>query len=72
MFVYLTEIFRKKVRSAGDGRLLGRPFDLLANAERVYQQVVVTRIMPLGNTTGMTEQERAVIAAWVRSGAKPE
>ena len=39
---------------------------------RVYQQVVVTRIMPLGNTTGMTDEERAVIAAWVRAGAKPE
>jgi uncharacterized membrane protein len=30
----------------------------------------VTRIMPLGNVTQMTEQERAVIAAWVASGAK--
>jgi len=54
------------------GVLLHTPADLLANAERVYQQVVVTRIMPLGNATGMTEQERAVIAAWVRAGAKPE
>src|SRR6478736_4335538 len=54
------------------GVLLHTPADLLANAQRVYQQVVVTRIMPLGNTTGMTDQERAVIAAWVRAGAKPE
>ena len=50
----------------------GTPADVLANAQRVYQQVVVTRIMPLGNTTGMTDEERAVIAAWVRGGAKPE
>jgi uncharacterized membrane protein len=54
------------------GVLLHTPADLLANAERVYQQVIVTRIMPLGNVTGMTDQERAVIAAWVRAGAKPE
>ena len=54
------------------GVLLHTPADLLANAQRVYQQVVVTRIMPLGNATGMTDQERAVIAAWVRDGAKPE
>jgi uncharacterized membrane protein len=54
------------------GVLLHTPANLLANAQRAYQQVVVTRIMPLGNATGMTDEERAVIAAWVRAGAKPE
>ncbi len=54
------------------GVLLHTPGDLVANAQRVYQQVVVTRIMPLGNTTNMTDQERAVIAAWVKAGAKME
>ena len=52
--------------------LLHTPADILLNAQRVYQQVVVTRIMPLGNATQMTDQERAVIAAWVKAGAKPE
>ena len=37
------------------------------NAQRIYQQVVVTRIMPLGNATGITDYERAQIAAWVTS-----
>jgi uncharacterized membrane protein len=54
------------------GVLLSSPADILANSQRVYQQVIVTRIMPLGNVTGMTEQERAVIAAWIKGGAKPE
>ena len=54
------------------GVLLHTPQDLLTNAPRVYQQVVVTRIMPLGNVTQITEQERAVIAAWVTAGAKAE
>jgi uncharacterized membrane protein len=40
------------------------------NAQRIYQQVVVTRIMPLGNVTQVTDYERAVIAAWVTDGAK--
>jgi uncharacterized membrane protein len=31
--------------------------------------VVVTRMMPLGNITKMTDEERAVIAAWVAAGA---
>lgn len=27
-------------------------------------------MMPLGNVTQITEQERAVVAAWVKAGAK--
>jgi uncharacterized membrane protein len=42
---------------------------IVQNAQRIYQQVVVTRIMPLGNATQMTDDERAVIAAWVAAGA---
>ncbi|MEN9402932.1 MAG: hypothetical protein RL091_1635 [Verrucomicrobiota bacterium] len=54
------------------GVLLHTPADLAQNASRLYQQVVVSRIMPLGNTTNMTDQERAVLAAWVKAGAKME
>ena len=42
---------------------------IVQNAQRIYQQVVVTRIMPLGTATQMTDEERAVIAAWVSAGA---
>jgi len=52
------------------GVLLNNPDVIVQNAQRVYQQVVVTRIMPLGNATQMTDYERAVIAAWVAGGAK--
>jgi uncharacterized membrane protein len=51
------------------GVVLHTPEAMTRNAQRVYQQVVVTRTMPLGNLTQMTEQERAVIAAWVKAGA---
>jgi uncharacterized membrane protein len=54
------------------GVLLHTPADLVQNAPRLYQQTIVTRIMPLGNLTKMTEQERAVLAAWVKAGAKME
>ncbi len=54
------------------GVMLHTPADILLNAQRVYQQAVVTRIMPLGNVTQITDQERAVLAAWVQAGAKPE
>jgi uncharacterized membrane protein len=51
------------------GVILTGPDGVLQNAQRIYQQVVVTGIMPLGNATQMTDQERAVIAAWVAAGA---
>jgi len=54
------------------GVFLHTPGTILQNAQRIYQQVVVTRIMPLGNATQITEEERAVIAAWIKSGAKAE
>jgi len=38
-------------------------------ARRIYQQVVLTRLMPLGNVSGMTDGERDLIGRWFRSGA---
>jgi uncharacterized membrane protein len=41
-----------------------------AHAQGVYQQAVVTKIMPMNNATGMTDAERALIAKWFEGGAK--
>jgi len=54
------------------GVILTSAAGIAQNAQRIYQQVVVTRIMPLGNATGITDEERAVIAAWVAAGAKSQ
>jgi uncharacterized membrane protein len=51
------------------GVVFNTPEAIVRNAQRAYQQVVVTRMMPLGNVTHMTDQERAVFAAWVAGGA---
>ena len=48
---------------------LDSPAALKQHAQLVYQQAVVTRIMPMNNATGITEAERALIAQWYRSGA---
>lgn len=48
---------------------LDSPEALRQHAQAVYQQVVVLRQMPLNNVTGLTEEERAVLAAWYRAGA---
>jgi uncharacterized membrane protein len=40
------------------------------HAQAVYQQVVVTKIMPLNNATGITDAERALIGKWFQDGAR--
>jgi len=47
---------------------LGITFDndeqIVNDADRIYQQTVLTRVMPIGNLTAMTDEERQVIDAW--------
>lgn len=38
---------------------------IVGNAAKIMTQVVVNRAMPLGNQTGMTDQERDRIAIWI-------
>ena len=40
------------------------------HAQNVYQQVSVSKQMPMNNATGITEQERALVARWYLAGAK--
>lgn len=48
---------------------LDTPDQVAAHAQAVYQQVVVTKIMPMNNATGMTDAERALIGKWFDGGA---
>ena len=52
------------------GILLESPDQIRGHAQAVYQQVVVTKAMPLGNMTNITDDERAVIGKWFEAGAK--
>lgn len=45
---------------------------LTKHAERIYERAVATRSMPQGNETGMTDEERAKLGAWIRAGARVE
>jgi uncharacterized membrane protein len=54
--------------SAPAGLQLDRPDVVVANAERI-RSVVAARVMPPGNQTGMTDEERDAIARWVQQGA---
>jgi len=49
---------------------LGIVFDtdeqIVNEAARIHQQTVVTRVMPIGNLTAMTDEERQIIDAWYK------
>ena len=45
---------------------------LKQHAQLVYQQAVVTKVMPMNNATGITDAERALIGKWFLAGAKTE
>ncbi len=51
---------------------LDSPEAVKLNAQNVYQQVVVTKQMPMNNATGITDAERALIGQWFQAGAKTE
>jgi len=42
------------------------------HAQNVYQQVSVTQQMPMNNATGITPEERQLVASWYLAGAKVE
>ena len=54
------------------GVMLHTPELVAQHAQRIYQQTVQTKAMPLANLTNMTDAERAQIAAWYESGAKQQ
>ena len=49
------------------GVVLDTQAQILATAARIHQQTVVTRVMPIGNLTAMTDEERQIIDQWYRS-----
>ena len=44
---------------------------ILAEAARIHHQTFVTRVMPIGNLTGMTDEERRIIDRWYQDLQDP-
>ena len=49
------------------GIVLETPEQTLAQAAAIHQQTVVTKAMPIGNLTQITDEERATIDRWFKS-----
>jgi uncharacterized membrane protein len=54
------------------GLMLDTAERIRMQAPAIYRQAVASRAMPPGNLTAMTDEERALLERWFRSGAKLE
>jgi uncharacterized membrane protein len=43
---------------------------LRARAAAIKERTVTTKTMPLGNKTGMTDEEREILGRWIDQGAR--
>ena len=60
---------REGFSAAPKGVMFDTQVEIVANARRAYEQAVITKAMPVGNATGITDAERDLIGRWYRSGA---
>ncbi|MBL8952531.1 MAG: urate hydroxylase PuuD [Myxococcaceae bacterium] len=51
-----------------NGIVLETPEQIARQADRMFVRSVSTKTMPLGNMTGMTDEERDLLGAWVAQG----
>jgi len=56
--------------TAPKGVMLETAEEIARQAQTIHQQVVVTKAMPIGNLTQITDEERALIDQWFQLGAK--
>ncbi|MDB6145481.1 MAG: rane protein [Pseudomonas sp.] len=56
--------------AAPAGVMFDTPQEIQQMAPRIQAQAVVSQVMPLGNITQMTQQERDLIGAWIDKGAQ--
>ncbi|WP_339532856.1 urate hydroxylase PuuD [Pseudomonas mucidolens] len=56
--------------TAPGGVMFDTPAQIQQQAARIQAQAVATQIMPLGNITQMTQQERDLIGSWITQGAR--
>ncbi len=50
--------------AAPGGVILDTDAQIVAEAQRIHQQTVITRVMPIGNLTNISEEERDIIDRW--------
>jgi uncharacterized membrane protein len=54
------------------GVVFDTPADVVFQKDRILVRAVETKTMPLGNMTGMTDEERALLGRWIAEGARTD
>jgi uncharacterized membrane protein len=55
--------------AAPNGVMLDTAERIYAYSNQIYTQAVISKVMPLGNKTGITDEERAELGRWYNQGA---
>lgn len=58
--------------AAPGGVMFDNDAQIIAEALRIHQQTVITRVMPIGNLTNISDAERDLIDQWFQTGATGE
>jgi uncharacterized membrane protein len=51
------------------GVMFDTPEEIKSRVDRIRERAVVSKTMPLANKTGITDEERALLGAWIEQGA---
>ena len=55
--------------AAPGGVMFDTPEQIIARAARIRERAVISRTMPPGNKTNITDEERALLGRWINGGA---
>jgi uncharacterized membrane protein len=58
--------------AAPSGVVLDTDEEIKAEAQRIHQQTVVLKVMPIGNLTQISDEERDLIDAWYQRRLQQE
>lgn len=56
------------IEKAPGGVMLETAAEIRKHSARILKQAVLSKAMPLGNKTGMTDEERLALGRWIRAG----
>jgi uncharacterized membrane protein len=55
--------------AAPAGVMFDTPQQIKDRADRILERAVISKTMPFGNKTVMTDEERALLGSWIEQGA---
>lgn len=67
MMCHAAQPTHESFREAPKNVMLENIADIRKHASTIYAQTIQTKAMPLGNQTGMTDEERVTLGQWLKA-----